>query len=148
MPRFLAKHNIASPAGYNPFCRVIPFLKYHVNHVTVGILPYVPLCLAIGGRAMDSFSLEYLSSCSSRSLEQVELLRLNEIANLRKELIRMMDELRMKEAEAILARMILNERAASPGARPALQTNFEFALLPPAPTPLAVQPKKREKKTA
>lgn len=132
-----SKHNIA---GRVTSCRIIPFLKYPKFNVTNMVPGYVPLVLAIGGRSMNSLSLEYLTSCSTPTLEEAELIRLNEAANIRKQLIRMMDELRMKEAEAIMVRMVLNDRAAKN--RPALQTNFPFALLPPAP---AVPKKKKEK---
>src|SRR6266849_2996792 len=52
----------------------------------------------------------FLMGCSKSSLESFELARLNQIANLRKELRDLVDNWVNAEVEARLARMILDER--------------------------------------
>lgn len=84
--------------------------------------------------------LEYLSTCSRISLESFELARLNDRANLRKELIEVMDELIEVDIQSRIAEWILvyrqkqdalPRRYRRPRRRPALDLNdLTLPLLP------------------
>lgn len=79
---------------------------------------------------------DFLLVCSRRSLQDFELSRLNLKANLRKTLIKILDDAVEAEGEARLARLLIEHRDAKLGSsRPAIQTSFEFhshPALPPA----------------
>lgn len=81
---------------------------------------------------MDSTSapLEYLAACSTMALESYELSRLNQASNLRKEFREVIEEWIQSEADARLARWILESKRAQPAsANPS-------ASLPDGPVPL------------
>lgn len=87
---------------------------------------------------MKIIPVDYLMMCSGVSLYDFELSRLNQAANLRKNLIQIQDELLQTEAEALVARWLIDYRNSLPGARPPFQASFEFhshLALPPAPAP-------------
>lgn len=77
---------------------------------------------------MKTPPLEYLLVCSGTSLGEFELNRLNLAANLRKDLRIIEEELRQAEAEAVLARWLMEHREnlLSAGAAKVLQGSFEF----------------------
>ena len=54
--------------------------------------------------------LEYIASCSKTSLESFELARLNDRANLRKQMIEILDELIEVDVQARIAEWVLVER--------------------------------------
>ncbi len=54
--------------------------------------------------------LEYLATCSKVSLESFELARLNERANLRKEMVELLDELIEVDIQARIAEWLLTQR--------------------------------------
>jgi hypothetical protein len=72
--------------------------------------------------------IEYLLVCSGISLRDFELNRLNAAANLRKQIIKMEDDLRQAMAEAELARWLMEHREVllSAGAPTVFQASFEF----------------------
>lgn len=86
--------------------------------------------------------LEYLASCSTTSLQSFQLARLNERANLRKELIDVVDELIEVDIQSRIAEWILvyrqeqaalPRRARRPRRRPALNLDdLTLPLLPEA----------------
>jgi hypothetical protein len=91
-------------------------------------------------------SLDYLASCSEMSLESVELSRLNAAANLRKEFHEILEEWIDSEADARLARALLEwRRAHDAGAnlpcrsedRPAQFEQLAIAFLPETVAPAA-----------
>lgn len=78
--------------------------------------------------------LDFLLVCSEKSLQDFELSRLNRLANLRKQVHTIEDELRQAEAEAMLARWFMDyrDRLLAAGAADIAQTDpiqhsFEFA---------------------
>ena len=83
---------------------------------------------------------EYLAGASKISLESFELNRLNQIANLRKELREVMEEWIEAEVEVRFARWVLeNRRACPPSVVPFPETSTEataiFEIDRPAPAP-------------
>lgn len=83
--------------------------------------------------------LEYLVSCSASALESIELARLNQASNLRKEFRQLLEELIDSEVDARLARLILECRrvqTSSPAggapepAQPARLEQFAMSFLP------------------
>ncbi len=77
--------------------------------------------------------LKYLADCSEASLESFELSRLNQIANLRKELREVLDEWVEAEVQVRLARRILEDRRARDATPIAfLQRRLREKRLPPA----------------
>ncbi|MBZ5662720.1 MAG: hypothetical protein LAO08_20150 [Acidobacteriia bacterium] len=77
--------------------------------------------------------LDYLLGCSGTSLRDFELSRLNEAANLRKEILAIEDDLRQAQAEAVLARWLMEHREEllSAGVPTVFQGSFEFTAAPP-----------------
>jgi hypothetical protein len=92
---------------------------------------------------MKNPPLEFLLACSGISLRDFELSRLNRMANIRKQLHEIEDELRQVEAEASLARWLMEHRddllAAGAATGKVFQHSFEFISAAAAPpSPLAV----------
>lgn len=77
---------------------------------------------------MKRESIDFLLSCSDISLGDFELSRLNRVSNLRKQLRAIEDELLREEAEAMLARWLIENRGAlvAIGRAGALQESFNF----------------------
>lgn len=106
---------------------------------------------------MENPPLDFLLVCSGMSLRDFELGRLNQIANIRKQLHAIEDQLRQVQAEAELARWLLEHReellAAGAARGIALQHSFEFVshAVPAEPAcldegsaaPLAVRPARK-----
>ena len=83
-------------------------------------------------------SVEYLAGASTISLESYELARLNQIANLRKELREVMEEWIEAEVEARFARWVLENRRASPlSAFPECETTVGAVTISAAEPPLS-----------
>lgn len=80
--------------------------------------------------------LEFLLACSRVSLQDFELSRLNQIANLVKQVQTIQDELRQIEGEALLARWLMEHREELVSIQTAgrMQRSFEFTAegAPPA----------------
>lgn len=72
--------------------------------------------------------LEFLLACSRVSLQDFELSRLNQIANLVKQVQTIQDELRQIEGEALLARWLMEHREELVSIQTAgrMQRSFEF----------------------
>ena len=72
--------------------------------------------------------IDFLLVCSSVSLRDFELNRLNQAANIRKDLLKLQDELRQVEAEAVFARWLIEHRESmlAVGRAMAFQRSFEF----------------------
>lgn len=106
-----------------------------VNNVSLEPLNYQP-DPRFGGTSMTNIPLTFLLVCSGTSLQEFELSRLNRIANLRKQLHIIQDELRQIEAEAMCARWLIEHRAdlLSAGSVTVVQGEFEFAAQPMAIT--------------
>lgn len=68
--------------------------------------------------------------CSNRFLQDIRLQRQSSAANHRKEIFALFDVLVQETAEALLALWLYEFRMAQPGARPAEQVAFEFAVQP------------------
>jgi hypothetical protein len=78
--------------------------------------------------------IDFLLVCSGMSLQDCELAHLNRAANVRKTLIRLLDELVEAEGEALLARRLIDYRDAMPGyPRAPLQMVFRFETHPALP---------------
>lgn len=75
--------------------------------------------------------LDFLLSCSPRSAASFELDRLNRLANLRKELRAVSEELLRVEAEAMLARWLLDNKDTITRSESidALQKSLEFSYI-------------------
>jgi len=89
---------------------------------------------------MDSTSapLEYLAACSTMALESYELSRLNQASNLRKEFRDVIEQWIQSEADARLARWILESKRAQPAdANPSASPPDRFAPLPARALPPA-----------
>ncbi|MFZ0336007.1 MAG: hypothetical protein WAN10_15295 [Candidatus Acidiferrales bacterium] len=63
--------------------------------------------------------LEYLATCSKISLESFELARLNDRANLRKEMVELLDELIEVDIQARIAEWVLTHRRLQAAMQPA-----------------------------
>jgi len=68
-------------------------------------------------------------------LQDCELAQLNRAANIRKSLIKLLDELIEAEAEARLARKLIEFRNSQPGGRAPLQMDFRFETHSALPAP-------------
>lgn len=77
---------------------------------------------------MNNPPLDFLLLCSQASLEDFELSRLNRIANIRKQLHALQDELRQVEVEAALGQWLLlhREQLLAAGRALAFQSSFQF----------------------
>jgi hypothetical protein len=74
---------------------------------------------------------DFLHEASSPSLESFELSRLNHVANLRKEISALLDQWVEENAEALLARWVLQDRKLPP------QPDQPLDILPQAELPLS-----------
>jgi hypothetical protein len=94
---------------------------------------------------MNDLPLEFLLVCSGTSLQDFELSRLNRMANIRKQLHVIQDELRQVEAEAILARWLIEHREEllAAGRERASQHLFKFAGAPPQPASSSARPERK-----
>jgi hypothetical protein len=90
---------------------------------------------------MNNPPLDFLLLCSQASLEDFELSRLNRIANIRKQLHALQDELRQVEVEAALGQWLLlhREQLLAAGRALAFQSSFQFNSPMPSSLP-AVAP--------
>ena len=98
---------------------------------------------------MNNPPLDFLLVCSGVSLHDFELNRLNAAANLRKHISQINDDLIKAEAEALLARWLMEYRDAILSHRngKAAQASFEFPVrreLPAAPARAARSKTSRE----
>lgn len=96
---------------------------------------------------MKNPPVDFLLVCSGVSLRDFELNRLNEAANLRKHIREIEADLRQAEAEATLARWLMEYRDVLLASRrvAGFQASFEFQshpALPPAPAPVRVERKR------
>jgi hypothetical protein len=86
--------------------------------------------ITIGGTKLKNPPLDFLLVCSRASLQDFELGRLNQMANLVKQIHAIENELRQIEAEALLARWLMDYReellAAHSERERELQRSFEF----------------------
>jgi hypothetical protein len=95
--------------------------------------------------------LEYLLACSEKSLQDFELNRLNHAANIRKQMQINQEEMRQADAEAALARWLMEHRAEllAAGAMTMLPVNctcgsvkqiaqHSFEFVPPPAPPVSV----------
>lgn len=102
--------------------------------------------IATGDHAcMRTPPLDFLLVCSNTSLQDFELSRLNQATNIRKQLLATLDELRQVEAEAVLARWLMEHRAELLAAGASLcacksQHSFEF---PAQPRSVERQPRRK-----
>jgi hypothetical protein len=101
--------------------------------------------------------LEYLLACSEKSLQDFELNRLNHAANIRKQMQISQEEIRQADAEAALARWLMEYRGELLAGGVLTQHSFEFPTPRPAlpsgapqtqPGPAAAIPAKRKAMTA
>jgi hypothetical protein len=97
------------------------------------------------GDYMRTPPLDFLLGCSNASLQDFELSRRNQANNIRKQILVTMDELRQVDAEADLARWLMEHRSELLAAGASLctcksQHSFEF----PA-SPRSVEPQPRRK---
>lgn len=118
------KHNIACTVKSFLTPLTYPFITFAIE--TVRPVPHVPLQIfAYKKGGPDMFSpLSVLSKSSSASLQELELKKLNNAANLRKQLHALHDQLVQEQAEALLARWLIEDfRARHPEP---YQDSFDF----------------------
>ncbi len=86
----------------------------------------------------DSFPWEYLRQASVRSLESFELARLGHAANLRKEIVALVDQWIEESATALLARWLLEHWTQLHGAADLVAETFQLESPRPRKAPAAL----------
>ena len=86
----------------------------------------------------DNFPWEYLRHASVRSLESFELARLSHAANLRKEIVALVDQWLEESATALLARWLLEHWTQLHGAADLLPDSLQLESQAPRKAPAAL----------
>jgi hypothetical protein len=81
---------------------------------------------------------DYLHDASISSLESFELTRLNHVANLRREMVSLLDQWVEDAAQALLARWILDDRALTRPVAPEVSPQASLPFAKPLPDLRAV----------
>jgi hypothetical protein len=124
----LSKHSIANPElnqVANGLLK-LPVVQMWYRPAAVNLIPSLN---SQGGTAVvKNPPLDYLLVCSGISLSEFLLSRMNQVANLRKQVQELQDALRESESEALLARWLMEHRhdLLANGRVKTMQPTFEF----------------------